>query len=125
MPVTPAGTCALPNLPGDLYSGDFYSELCRILKPQGMLYHYVGDPGSKAVGSKFRGIVQRLQDAGFKGATIDYSGHGVVAAHRPINRKKKERPGNKGSVNSAGKMRRKGTKNMVIDNYDNDDDDDY
>eukprot|EP00238_Polyblepharides_amylifera_P001282 CAMPEP_0196572694 /NCGR_PEP_ID=MMETSP1081-20130531/2693_1 /TAXON_ID=36882 /ORGANISM="Pyramimonas amylifera, Strain CCMP720" /LENGTH=147 /DNA_ID=CAMNT_0041890089 /DNA_START=27 /DNA_END=467 /DNA_ORIENTATION=+ len=60
------------SLAGDLYSKEFYADLCRILKPQGRLYHYVGDPDSRAAGKHFQGILARLQAAGFEGVATDY-----------------------------------------------------
>ena len=51
---------------------------------QGKLYHYVGDPDSRAAGKHFQGILRRLQDAGFEGAATDFDAHGVVASHRPM-----------------------------------------
>ena len=50
---------------GELYSASFYAELRRVLRPNGILYHYIGDPSSKASGKLFRGVGQRLRDAGF------------------------------------------------------------
>ena len=38
-----------------LYSQEFYDQLYRIMKPESVLYHYVGKPGSK-----YRGV--RLMD---------------------------------------------------------------
>ncbi len=35
-------------LAGDLYSGEFYRELRRLLRNNGRLFHYVGDPESKS-----------------------------------------------------------------------------
>ena len=35
------------QLAGELYSGAFYRQLRRILKPGGRLFHYVGDPASR------------------------------------------------------------------------------
>jgi uncharacterized protein len=51
---------------GDLYSGEFYAELHRVLRRGGKLFHYVGDPKS-ALGSKTTtGVLKRLSDVGFK-----------------------------------------------------------
>jgi predicted methyltransferase len=53
------------SLAGDLYSGEFYRQLYRVLKRGGRLFHYVGDPNSKASGGVTRGVMRRLQEAGF------------------------------------------------------------
>src|SRR2546422_9601267 len=36
------------SLAGELYSGEFYRQMFRVLKRGGRLFHYVGDPNSKA-----------------------------------------------------------------------------
>jgi len=33
---------------GELYSTSLYAALRRALRPKGVLYHYIGDPSSKA-----------------------------------------------------------------------------
>ena len=53
------------NLAGDLYSGEFYRELFRVLKHRGRLFHYVGDLESKSGRVVSRGAARRLQEAGF------------------------------------------------------------
>ncbi len=53
------------SLAGELYSGEFYRQLYRVLKRGGRLFHYVGDPNSKASGGVTRGVMRRLQEAGF------------------------------------------------------------
>jgi predicted methyltransferase len=53
------------SLAGDLYSGDFYRELYRILRHRGRLFHYVGDLDSKSGHGVVKGVVRRLQEAGF------------------------------------------------------------
>lgn len=64
----------------DLYSGKFYVELKRVLKPKnGVLYHYIGDPESKESGGLYKGIIQRLMKAGFKEVRTVPSAFGVVA----------------------------------------------
>ena len=37
-------------LTGELFSGEFYGHLKRLLAPKGRLYHYIGDPASKSAG---------------------------------------------------------------------------
>lgn len=67
------------KLAGELYSGAFYRELYRILKRGGRLFHYVGDPDSKASGGVTRGVVRRLQEAGFSRVVRRAEAYGVVA----------------------------------------------
>jgi len=66
-------------LAGELYSGAFYRELYRVLKRGGRLFHYVGDPESKASGGVTRGVIQRLQEAGFPRVVRHAEAYGVVA----------------------------------------------
>ncbi|GBC71925.1 Polyamine aminopropyltransferase [Candidatus Calditenuaceae archaeon HR02] len=55
------------SLAGELYSGEFYAELFRILRPGGILIHYVGQPGARSRGLRlYRGVVERLRAAGFE-----------------------------------------------------------
>ncbi len=52
---------------GELYSGEFYIDLFRILRKKGRLLHYVGKPGSKYRGKDFaKGVQNRLTEVGFK-----------------------------------------------------------
>ncbi len=67
------------KLAGELYSGAFYRELYRILKRGGRLFHYVGDPDSKASGGVTRGVMRRLQEAGFSRVVGRAGAYGVVA----------------------------------------------
>lgn len=67
------------KLAGELYSGVFYRELYRILKRGGRLFHYIGDPKSKASGGTTRGVLRRLQEAGFTRVTKRVEAYGVVA----------------------------------------------
>jgi uncharacterized protein len=50
---------------GELYSELFYTQLSRVLAQDGKLFHYIGDPSSSESGRLYRGIVQRLLNAGF------------------------------------------------------------
>lgn len=54
------------SLAGELYSEEFYSELYRILKPGGALFHYVGFPGkfSRRI-DMIKGVKTRLERVGF------------------------------------------------------------
>lgn len=54
------------NLAGHLYSKAIYDTFYRILKANGRLFHYIGNPKSKSGASVGRGVVERLRQAGFK-----------------------------------------------------------
>jgi hypothetical protein len=67
------------SLAGELYSGAFYAELYRVLKPGGRLFHYIGSPESKSGGGVTRGVLRRLQQAGFRRVVRRAEAFGVVA----------------------------------------------
>jgi predicted methyltransferase len=67
------------SLAGELYSGAFYQQLFRVLKRAGRLYHYIGDPNSKASGGVTKGALRRLQEAGFTRVVRKPEAYGVVA----------------------------------------------
>ena len=67
------------SLAGELYSGVFYQQLFRVLKRGGRLYHYIGDPNSKASGSITKGALNRLNEAGFARVVRKLEACGVVA----------------------------------------------
>jgi hypothetical protein len=67
------------SLAGDLYAGDFYRSLYRILTSRGRLFHYIGNPDSKSGANVTRGVVRRLQEAGFRQVIPKPSAFGVVA----------------------------------------------
>lgn len=67
------------SLAGELYSGAFYRQLFRVLKRGGRLYHYIGDPNSKASGGITKGALKRLQESGFARVTRKPEAYGVVA----------------------------------------------
>ncbi len=67
------------SLAGDLYSGTFYQQLYRILKRGGRLFHYIGDPSSKASGGVTKGVLRRLSEAGFTRVVRKPEAYGVVA----------------------------------------------
>lgn len=77
-------TCILHDPPtmqlaGDLYSGDYYAQLYRILSSRGRLFHYIGDLNS-AFGSRVaRGVVERLKKAGFSRVTPAPQAFGLTA----------------------------------------------
>jgi uncharacterized protein len=66
------------SLAGELYSGAFYQQLFRVLKRGGRLYHYIGDPNSKASGGVTKGVLKRLQEAGFARVVRRPEAYGVV-----------------------------------------------
>jgi predicted methyltransferase len=67
------------SLAGHLYSADFYRELHRVLRGGGRLFHYIGDPESKSGRSTTRGVIQRLERAGFRGVKRVPRAFGIVA----------------------------------------------
>ena len=66
------------SLAGDLYSGEFYRQLYRVLKRGGRLFHYIGDLNSKSGSTVTRGVLKRLQEAGFTRLTRRPEAFGVV-----------------------------------------------
>lgn len=63
-----------------LYTRDFYSEIYRVMKPRGVLFHYVGAPGSKYRNRDVqKGVIQRLREVGFKQVERKRDALGVVA----------------------------------------------
>ncbi len=67
------------SLAGELYSGAIYQQLFRVLKRGGRLFHYIGDPKSKASGGITKGALRRLQEAGFSRVVRRPEAYGVVA----------------------------------------------
>jgi hypothetical protein len=68
------------SMGSELYTSDFYSQLYRVLKPKGVLYHYVGSPGSKHRKIDLqKGILKRLRETGFKHVKRNEKTLGVVA----------------------------------------------
>lgn len=68
------------SLAGDLYSTDIYREFSRILKRNGRLFHYIGDPDGKMGANVTRGVMRRLQDAGFSHITRCPEAFGLLAS---------------------------------------------
>jgi len=54
------------SLAGEMYSLAFYRQAYRVLKPNGRMFHYIGNPQSKSGASLTRGAAQRLRQAGFR-----------------------------------------------------------
>jgi hypothetical protein len=67
------------SLAGDLYSAEFYRELYRVLTPNGRLFHYIGNPESASGQRVTRGVIRRLQAAGFTRVRPAPQAFGVVA----------------------------------------------
>jgi predicted methyltransferase len=67
------------NLAGHLYSGEFYAELHRVLRRNGRLFHYVGNPESKSGSRITHGVIRRLREAGFSRVARRPRAFGVLA----------------------------------------------
>jgi predicted methyltransferase len=67
------------SLAGELYSGEYYRHLFRVLRPKGRLFHYIGDLSSRSGRNVVRGVVRRLQEAGFLRIARRPEAFGVVA----------------------------------------------
>lgn len=67
------------SLAGELYAGDFYRELYRVLRDRGRLFHYIGDPSSRTVKRTQQGVIRRLQEAGFQRVKQKPRAFGVLA----------------------------------------------
>jgi len=66
------------SLAGHLYSQELYFRFYRILKNNGRLFHYIGNPDSRSGASVGRGVVQRLRKAGFT-STPKSGAFGILA----------------------------------------------
>ena len=53
------------QLAGDLYAQTLYKTFHRILKEDGRMFHYIGNPDSRSGATVGRGVVTRLENAGF------------------------------------------------------------
>lgn len=68
------------GIAGELYSQAFYDQLARVLKRNGMLFHYVGTPNKLTSGRDVpQEVATRLQRAGF---TTRPTGDGILASKR-------------------------------------------
>lgn len=68
------------GLAGDLYSLEFYRQAWRVLSRNGRMFHYIGDPDSKSGRSATAGVIQRLEQAGFRHVDRAPRAFGVVAS---------------------------------------------
>ncbi len=65
------------GIAGELYSRGFYDELARVIRPNGLLFHYTGTPNRLTSGRDLPGEVKkRLQNAGF---AAERRGDGLLA----------------------------------------------
>lgn len=64
---------------GQLYSGEFYRQLYRVLQRGGRLFHYIGDLNSKSGSTVTKGALKRLQESGFSRVVRRPEAFGVVA----------------------------------------------
>lgn len=62
-----------------LYSGNFYSQLYRVLAKNGVLYHYAPKPGKMKDKVFYTGMVKRLKHAGFSNVEYHEASSGVRA----------------------------------------------
>jgi predicted methyltransferase len=67
------------QLAGELYSGEMYRSLYRVLKRGGRLFHYIGNPKSPRVRSTSQGVSRRLQEVGFIKITPQPEAFGLMA----------------------------------------------
>ena len=67
------------SLAGDLYGLEYYQQLYRVLHSGGKLFHYVGDPNSHSGRNVTRGVVERLNRAGFYRVRRQPRAFGVAA----------------------------------------------
>ena len=69
------------GMAGDLYSQAFYDELARVLRPEGLLFHYTGSPNRLTTGRDVpQEVARRLRLAGF---AARLEGDGVFATRKP------------------------------------------
>lgn len=65
------------GIAGELYSGAFYQQLARVIRRNGLLFHYTGLPNALSSGRDVpREVARRLQGAGF---AAELHGDGVLA----------------------------------------------
>jgi predicted methyltransferase len=67
------------SLAGELYSGEYYRRVFRVLRDGGRLFHYVGNLESKHGSRVVSGVMRRLHDAGFTRVIRRPEAFGLVA----------------------------------------------
>jgi len=67
------------SLAGELYSGAFYQQAFRVLKRNGRMFHYIGSPDSQSGARITKGVMRRLQEAGFTRVAPKPQAFGVTA----------------------------------------------
>ncbi|HLF28758.1 MAG TPA: spermine synthase [Anaerolineae bacterium] len=67
------------SLAGELYSEEMYRRLFRVLRRGGRMFHYIGNLDSSSGQRVLKGVVRRLQAAGFTRITRKPEAFGLVA----------------------------------------------
>jgi predicted methyltransferase len=67
------------SLAPELYSQDFYNQLFRVLKKEGKMFHYTGEPGKFLGKNLVHGITRRILLAGFRKIVKVKEAKGLVA----------------------------------------------
>ena len=67
------------SLAGDLYAESFYRQTWRVLAGNGRMFHYLGNPSSVLGSRVTKGVVKRLQSAGFRRIIPKPFAYGVLA----------------------------------------------
>jgi uncharacterized protein len=70
------------KIAGELYSGNLYNQFYRVLKKGGKIFHYIGDPDSEHGATVTKGVIKRLQEAGFYKIEKKPEAFGVLAYKR-------------------------------------------
>ena len=64
------------GIAGELYSQNFYTQLARVLKRRGKMFHYTGAPNKHSRGRDLAGeVASRLRAAGF---AVEPNGDGLL-----------------------------------------------
>lgn len=67
------------KIAGELYSLDFYKQLFRVLKQNRKLFHYTGNPSGRGGNDVMKGVMRRLQEAGFRNVKRMEKSKGILA----------------------------------------------